>query len=133
MTRAGVTWNAPPTFSGSNRYTLHNEWNPLLQWSTGVLSQLYDNMLAYFEWAQTYAKQAVQNLSRVDTGLMRMMADSVLHLRSDIFELNFGWWEGAPFYAPFQEFGTQHISAMLAVHAVFEEIHTGLPRAMGGR
>lgn len=129
----GVTWSAPPITTGSNRYTLYNEWNPMLQWATGSLSHMYDNLLEYFEQAHAFAKQAVQNLSRVDTGLMRHMADSLLHIRGDVFELNFGWWADAPYYAVFQEFGTEYIEPMLAVQAVFEEIHTGIPRAMGGR
>lgn len=132
--RPGVVWEGglPPTF-GSNRFTLYNQWNPLLQWSTGMLSQMYDNVLRFMEQAHQMAKQAVQNLARVDTGLMRHMADSVLHIRGDVFELSFGWWADAPHYAVYQEFGTQYIQPMLAVQAVFEELHPQLPHAMGGR
>lgn len=134
MARAGVVWVAPrPQQGGSNRYTLHNPWNPTLQWATGQLSATYDNVFSYMETSHNYAKQAVQNLSRVDTGLMRMMADSLLHARGDTFELTFGWNVDAPHYASYQEFGTQYITPMLAVGTVFEEIWSGLPNAVVGR
>lgn len=97
------------------------------------MSLMHDNMFAYMEESHRKAKQAVQDLSRVDTGLMRHMADSLLHVRGDTIELNFGWWADAPHYAIYQEFGTESIRAMHAVLEVFEEIHLGLPRAMGGR
>lgn len=132
-TQAGVRWvGKAPVTGGSNRLTKYDQNNPTLQWATGSSSIMYDNMFEYMEESHRMAKQAVQNLSRVDTGLMRHMADSLLHVRGDTIELNFGWWADAPHYAVYQEFGTAYIRPMLAVHAVFEEIHTGLPRAMGG-
>lgn len=133
-TRAGVQWvTLPPPVRGSNRYTLHDPWNPTLAWMTGTLSWTHDNVLRYMEDSHRMAKQQVQNLSRVDTGLMRMMADSNLHIRGDVFELNFGWEVDAPHYATYQEFGTQYIEPMLAVGTVFEEIWSGLPNAVVGR
>lgn len=134
MPRPGVVWvTPPPRTSGSNRYTLHNQWNPTLQWMTGQLSHTYDATFRYMEDSHRYAKQAVQNLARVDTGLMRMMADSLLHVRGDTFELTFGWSADTPHYAVYQEFGTRYIEPMLAVGTVFEEIWTGMPSALVSR
>ena len=134
MARDAVQWVSPPPRTvGSNRYTLSDHWNPSLQWMTGQLSHTHDNVFTYMEESHRYSKQAVQNLSRVDTGLMRMMADSLLHVRGDVLELNFGWEADAPSYAVFQEFGTQYIEPMLAVGTVFEEIWSGFPSAVVAR
>jgi|SRR5690606_9380659 len=134
MAKAGVRWmGRRPVSRGSNRYTLYDQWNPTMEWSTGQMSRTHDNVLNYMEESHSYAKQAVQNLSRVDTGLMRMMADSLLHVRGDVFELNFGWEADAPYYAVYQEFGTDYIEPMLAVGTVFEQVWSGLPNAVVGR
>ena len=126
--KPGVTWvGRPPTTSGSNRLTLYNEWNPLLQWSTGMLSYMYDNVLRFMEQAHQMAKQAVQNLSRVDTGLMRHMADSVLHIRG---RLRASLVVGVGNYAPFQEFGTQPSSPC---HAERPRVLHPQPSRYGGR
>lgn len=130
----GVRWEGKaPVMAGSNRYTLYDPWNPTMAWMTANLSMTHDSVLSYMEESHKYAKQAVQNLSRVDTGLMRMMADSLLHIRGDVFELNFGWEADAPNYAVYQEFGTYAIEPMLAVGTVFEEIWAGMPNALVGR
>lgn len=131
----GVTWITPrPDFDvRAGELIVAHPMNPLMEWSTGHLAQTYDNVFGYLEDSYRYARQAVQNLSRVDTGLMRQMADATFHVRGHAFELNFGWWEDAPYYAVFQEFGTVHIEAMLAVGQVFEEIRLGLVDAMVGR
>jgi hypothetical protein len=127
----GVTWiSATPSYSvGAGDLVLRHPMNPTLEWATGFLSEVYDGIFRYMEESYKMARQAVQSLSRVDTGLMRQMADATFHVRGDVFELNFGWWEDAPYYAVFQEFGTIHIDAMLAVGQVFEEIWTGLRSA----
>lgn len=134
MARSGVQWmGGRPVTRGSNRYTLQDPMNPTLQWMTGQLSTTYDGIFAYMESSYRYSEQAVQNLSRVDTGLMRMLVESNLNVRGDVFELSFGWESETPHYAGYQEFGTQYIEPMLAVGTVFEEIWAGVPNAMVGR
>lgn len=128
-----ITWTTKGS-AHDGEFTVHVPNNPSAAYATGMLSWGYENLFAYMEDSHRYAKQAVQNLSRVDTGLMRYMADSLLHVRGHVFELNFGWWEGAPRYAPYQEFGTRNgIEPMLAVYRVHLEIASGLPGAVVGR
>jgi len=128
-----ITWNRGPA-PKAGRYTITTPDNPTLGWATGQLSQTYANVFEYMEDSRVYAEMAVSARSRVDTGLMRHMADAVLTVRGDVFELNFGWWEGAPYYAPFQEFGTRNgIQPMLAVYETHLEIMAGFANAAVGR
>lgn len=129
----GVTWQT----SGAvhpGRFTLHSDDNPTLAWATGMLSYTDTSVHEFFERSKVYAEMAVANRSRVDTGLMRHMADSLLHVRPYSYELLFGWDEGAPHYAPYQEFGvpSHNIEAMLAVGRTFEELRAQLPGAIAG-
>lgn len=113
------------------RYTIRSQENPSLEWATGMLSATDASVHRYMETAKTEAEKALKTRSRVDTGLMRAMADSLLHVRSDTYELTFGWWEDAPHYAPYQEFGTSRgIEPMLAVQQTFMEAQQGLREAM---
>lgn len=128
----GVTWRTSGTVH-PGRFTVSTPDNPTTAWATGVLSMADSNVHEFFEESKVYAEMAVVARSRVDTGLMRHMADSLLHVRPYSYELNFGWWEGAPYYAPFQEFGTRNgIEPMMAVLDTFEELRARLPGAIGG-
>lgn len=68
------------------------------------------------------AKLNVQKRSRVDTGNMRNRVYSEGSYNTDILRIRFGWKEMAPYYAPFQEFGTRTgITPMRAVYAAYNE------------
>lgn len=128
----GVTWRTSGAVH-QGRFTVSMDDNPSAAWATGMLSFADANVHEFFEESKVYAEMAVASRSRVDTGLMRHMADSLLHVRPMSYELLFGWDEGAPYYAPFQEFGTRNgIEPMMAVLATFEEIRARLPGAFAG-
>lgn len=62
----------------------------------------------------------VKAKARVDTGRMRRLVHGTKDFKSDIVKISFGWKEWAPFYAPFQEFGTSNgITPMRAVHIAY--------------
>lgn len=126
-----IRWTRTGQAPYQGRYTIRAQENPSLEWATGMLSATDAGVHRFMESAKIQTEQSVKSRSRVDTGLMRAMADSVLHVRGDSYELNFGWWEGAPHYAPYQEFGTvTGIEPMLAVQQTFLETMSGLQQAM---
>lgn len=93
---------------------------PAGTWATGTLSRKYDQIDDFFKGAQVNSRVAVNALSRVETGRMKSEVESYSSATGETFTLDFGWWEGNPHYAPYQEFGTSNgIEPMLAVHAVF--------------
>lgn len=93
---------------------------PAGTWATGELSRKRDDIADFFTGARGSSRQAVWALSRVDTGRMRSETESYATAGRETMSLEFGWWEGNPRYAPYQEFGTRNgIEPMLAVHAVF--------------
>lgn len=66
------------------------------------------------------AKRDVIIRSRVDTGNMKSRVYSEGSYNTDILRIRFGWKELAPYYAPFQEFGTRTgIKPMRAVYAAY--------------
>lgn len=67
------------------------------------------------------AKSDVRNRSRVDTGTMKRLVFSTGDYGTDVLKVRFGWRELAPYYAPFQEFGTRRgIEPMKAVYDAFQ-------------
>lgn len=105
--------------SRSRRYTTVVPMYPAAEWATDELSQVYDRVEAAARTAQVEARQRIMAASRVDTGLMRAMVESTMSSPGESFVLDFGWWEGVPHYAPYQEFGTRYIEPMMAVHAEY--------------
>lgn len=68
------------------------------------------------------SKRDVQNRARVDTGRMKRLVFSEGSYNTDIIKVRFGWKEWAPYYAPFQEFGTRNgITPMRAVHTAYRK------------
>lgn len=74
---------------------------------------------------ESKAKSDVVRRSRVDTGNMRSRVFSEADLSTDILKVSFGWKELAPYYAPFQEFGTR--TGITPMKAVFTAFNTALP------
>jgi len=64
----------------------------------------------------------VRARSRVDTGSMRSQVTGTGDFGTDVLKISFGWEPFAPYYAPFQEFGTRNgITPMNAVLETFVE------------
>lgn len=67
------------------------------------------------------AENDVKSRSRVDTGAMKRQVFATGDFGTDVLKLRFGWRELAPYYAPFQEFGTRDgIEPMRAVYHAFQ-------------
>lgn len=114
-----LTWETRGTVY-QGRYTQQFPDFPAGTWATGELSRKPDQVENFMRGAQVNSRVAVAALSRVDTGRMRGEVESYLSGTDEQHVLDFGWWEGNPHYAPYQEFGTRTgIEAMLAVHSVF--------------
>lgn len=107
--------------SRSRRYTTVVPMYPAAEWATDELSQVYDRVETAARTAQVEARQRIMAAARVDTGLMRSLVESTLSTPGESFVLDFGWWEGVPHYAPYQEFGvpSHNIRPMHAVHAEY--------------
>lgn len=74
---------------------------------------------------ETKAKTDVIRMSRVATGNMKSRVYSEGSYNTDILRIRFGWKELAPYYAPFQEFGTR--TGIRPMKAVFTAYNTALP------
>ena len=104
---------------------------PAGSWATGELSRKPDQVRQFMEGARSSTRANVRSRSRVDTGRMRSEVESVLSGGQETMTLEFGWWEGNPHYAPYQEFGTSRgIQPMLAVHAEFLAVQAALEVVM---
>jgi len=115
-----LTWETRGTVY-QGRYTQQFPDFPAGTWATGELSRKPDEVRDFMLSARESSRTTVQSLSRVDTGRMRSDVESYVSEKQEQYVLDFGWWEGNPHYAPYQEFGTRTgIEAMLAVHSVFE-------------
>src|SRR5690554_7368847 len=62
--------------------------------------------------------------SRVDTGRMRSEVESYQFASLTLVGIEFGWAEGNPHYAPYQEFGvpSHNIKPMRAVQQTYHEV-----------
>ena len=74
----------------------------------------------------------VRAKSRVDTGAMRAQVTSTGDFGTDVLKISFGWEPFAPYYAPFQEFGTRNgITPMFAVKTAFDTVVAELRARIG--
>jgi hypothetical protein len=65
----------------------------------------------------------VRAKSRVDTGAMKRQVTGTGDFGTDILKITFGWETLAPYYAPFQEFGTRKgITPMMAVYTGYNTV-----------
>jgi hypothetical protein len=80
------------------------------------LNQTRQRLVLDMSNARRRGEGLVRARSRVDTGSMKRQVTGTGDFGTDILKITFGWEELAPYYAPFQEFGTQNgITAMKAV------------------
>jgi hypothetical protein len=76
----------------------------------------------------------VRAKSRVDTGAMKRQVTGTGDFGTDVLKITFGWEPLAPYYAPFQEFGTRHgIEPMMAVYDAYNQVLAELKARLGGR
>lgn len=76
----------------------------------------------------------VRARSRVDTGAMKRQVTGTGDFGTDILKISFGWETLAPYYAPFQEFGTRNgIKPMFAVKTAYDTVLADLRARLGGR
>ena len=76
---------------------------------------------------------SVRKRSRVDTGAMKRQVTGTGDFGTDILKISFGWEPFAPYYAPFQEFGTRTgIEPMMAVGTTYLEAVAELRRMVQG-
>lgn len=78
------------------------------------------------------AEAIVRKKSRVDTGSMRSQVTGTGDFGTDILKISFGWETLAPYYAPFQEFGTRNgITPMMAVHEAYNTALADVRKMIG--
>jgi hypothetical protein len=79
------------------------------------------------------SESSVRKRSRVDTGAMKRQVTGTGDFGTDILKISFGWEPFAPYYAPFQEFGTRNgITPMMAVGSTYLEAVEELKRMVQG-
>lgn len=79
------------------------------------------------------AEAIVRKKSRVDTGAMQRQVTGTGDFGTDVLKITFGWETLAPYYAPFQEFGTRRgITPMLAVYEAYNTALADVRRMVGG-
>lgn len=84
--------------------------------------------------ARRRGESIVRSKSRVDTGSMRSQVTGTGDFGTDVLKISFGWEPFAPYYAPFQEFGTRNgITPMMAVFDAYNTILAELKSRIGGR
>lgn len=80
------------------------------------------------------SEASVKKRSRVDTGEMRRQVTGTGDFGTDVLKISFGWEPFAPYYAPFQEFGTRNgITPMMAVGSTYLEALSELKALVGSR
>lgn len=97
---------------------------PLGVWADEVLEGKRREVRDFLLTQQGVAREAVRMRSNVDTGRMRSEVDSFFFDSPQLIGIDFGWWEGNPHYAPYQEFGvpSHNIEPMRAVQDTYHEI-----------
>lgn len=118
--------------SKRRRYTESLPDNPAGTYATDSISLYRERVEDTFEEAAQEARAKVMGYSRVNTGFMRANVEGFTSTPRDSVSMEFGWDEGRPHYAPYQEFGTRNgIQPMMAVHRAFYETLAKLSRELG--
>lgn len=101
-----------------------NAGGPLEGWVTDALEGKRAQLREFLRVQQLTARDLVRMRSHVDTGRMRSEVDSFFFDSPRLMGIDFGWWEGNPQYAPYQEFGvpSHNIEPMRAVQRTYHEL-----------
>lgn len=112
---SGLHWTTPGRSSAAG---------PLAEWVTDVLEGKREQLREFLRAKQLTARDLVRMRSLVDTGRMRSEVDSFFFDGARLMGIDFGWWEGNPHYAPYQEFGvpSHNIEPMRAVQRTYHEL-----------
>lgn len=116
------------SFGGSNRY--YGSGTPSGAFDVGLqafvineLNKDRQKLILFLSNERRKGEGQVRARSRVDTGAMKSQVTGTGDFGTDILKISFGWETLAPYYAPFQEFGTRRgITPMFAVKNAFEQV-----------
>ena len=118
--------------SRRRRYTVNVPDNPAGTFATDSVSTYREEVDTVFQESAQAARAKVMGYSRVDTGYMRANVEAFTATPRESVSMEFGWDEGRPHYAPYQEFGTRKgIQPMMAVHRAFHETLADLQKKLG--
>lgn len=136
---AKITFKYNYRFGGAQRY--YGGGRPHGAQDTGLddfvidhLNKTRKQLILDMSNARRRGEALVRAKSRVDTGAMKSQVTGTGDFGTDILKISFGWEEFAPFYAPFQEYGTRHgITPMFAVFDAYNTVLKELRGRLGGR
>jgi hypothetical protein len=101
----------------------------LAYFATNHLNRSRGKIVTGLKKIEAKGKADVKSRARVQTGSMKRQVFSSGDYGTAILKVRFGWRELAPYYAPFQEFGTRHgIEPMMAVANAYEHAVSDLAR-----
>ena len=133
---ASIQWKYNYKSSLPNASTYYHGGTPsgaidrtLLYFVTNHLNRSRGKVVTGLKRIEKDAKNDVRARSRVDTGSMKRQVMSTGDYGTDILKVRFGWRELAPYYAPFQEFGTRR--GIEPMHAVYSAFQAALPKVNG--
>lgn len=121
---AEFRWHHTYRPKSSRRFTHDDGESNLALWATDQINLKYDEIVEFFGIEMLTAREKVRALSRVDTGRMRSEVESYRFSSLALVGIEFGWSEGNPHYAPYQEFGvpSHNIKPMRAVQQTYHEV-----------
>lgn len=125
-------------FGGAHRY--YGSGSPSGAYDVGLdafvidhLNKSRQEMVLSLSNMRRRGEAIVRSRSRVETGAMKRQVMGTGDFGTDILKITFGWETLAPYYAPYQEFGTRRgIQPMMAVHTAFTTVAAQV-QAMFGR
>lgn len=134
---ASIDWKYNYRFGNSYRY--YGNGTPSGAYDTGleafVINELNKDRRALILFLSNERRKGegiVRARSRVDTGAMRRQITGTGDFGTDILKISFGWETLAPYYAPFQEFGTRRgITPMFAVKNAYDTVLRDTQRFIG--
>lgn len=121
---AEFRWHHTYRPKSSRRFTYDDGESSLALWATDQLNLKYDQIVQFLRIEHQRGRLMTMARSRVDTGLMRSSVESFMDASLTLVAIEFGWSEGDPYYAPYQEFGvpSHNIRAMHAVQQTYHEV-----------
>lgn len=137
MAHIGIKYNY--NFGGAKRYygsgTPHGSFDiGLSAFVVDHLNKSRQRLVLDLSNARRRGEGIIRAKSRVDTGRMKSQVRGTGDFGTDILKIAFGWEHDAPFYAPFQEFGTRDgITPMMAVLDAYNAVTAELSARLGGR
>lgn len=134
---ATVEWKYNYRFGGKHRY--YGNGTPRGAYDVGLeafvidhLNQTRQQFVLSLSNARRKGEGIVRAKSRVDTGSMKSQVTGTGDFGTDRMKISFGWESFAPYYAPFQEFGTRDgIVPMLAVYTAYNTVLADVKAMVG--